>query len=245
MTAQPRRPPASPKLRHLERRFRRLRRKAFEALGDFRYSKPARGGLDDKLERFLPERGFFVEAGANDGLSESNTYYLERVKGWRGVLVEPIPELYRRCVRERPRSMVFQCALVSDGYAEETIEMRAGHLLSRVRGSFDSAQEEERHAARTRAWFGIEARDLRVPARTLTSVLDEAGAGEIDFLSLDVEDYELEVLAGLDFDRFAPRFLLTEFLDDRAGRELSAVLEPRYRSLGGLTERDLLFERRD
>lgn len=236
-------PPTSPRLRNLDRRFRALRRKLFEACGDYRYSKRARDGLDDKLARYLPERGFFVEAGANDGVSESNTYYLERVKGWRGVLVEPIPELYRKCVRERPRSRVFQCALVSADFAGESIEMRAGHLLSAVRGSLDSPEEEERHAARVREWFGMEPYAPTVPARTLTSVLDEAGAGEIDFLSLDVEGYELEALRGLDFERFAPRLLLVECLSESAELEVTSLLEPSYRLRDQLTERDRLFER--
>ncbi len=244
MQSPPEKPRTPWRLRNLDRRWRRLRRKVFEAFGDFRYSKCARGDLDEKLAQYLPERGFFVEAGANDGVSESNTYYLERAKGWRGVLVEPIPELYRKCVEERPRSIVFQCALVSDGYAEETIEMRTGHLLSLVRGSPGSPSRDH-HADRARDLFGIEPRNVSVPARTLTSILEEVGAGEIDFLSLDVEGYEAEALEGLDFERFAPRFVLTESLGDRAGLELRSMLERRYRCHGELTDRDLLFERKD
>ena len=64
------------------------------------------------------DRGYFVEAGANDGHLQSNTYYFERFKGWTGVLIEPIPELYNRCVRERPRSRVLNYALVPDGYPQ-------------------------------------------------------------------------------------------------------------------------------
>src|SRR5215831_4591146 len=70
--------------------------------------------LDVKLaEHLSSRRGFFVEAGANDGLAQSNTLYLERYLGWRGLLVEPIPELARLCRVNRPRAMVEECALVS------------------------------------------------------------------------------------------------------------------------------------
>src|SRR4051794_30160124 len=98
------------------RRFRRIRRDVYERLGIERLSMPALGDLDRKLQRYLPERGgTFVEAGANDGYRQSNTYYLERFKGWTGVLVEPVPALYEQCRKDRPRSQVFNCALVSPG----------------------------------------------------------------------------------------------------------------------------------
>jgi hypothetical protein len=52
--------------------------------------------LDVKLANHIRfRRGFFVEVGGNDGISQSNTAYLERYLGWRGLLIEPIPELAR------------------------------------------------------------------------------------------------------------------------------------------------------
>ena len=52
------------------------------------------GLQDKKVLKYLPTApGFFIEAGANDGLKQSNTFYLESRRGWRGLLVEPIPEL--------------------------------------------------------------------------------------------------------------------------------------------------------
>ena len=48
--------------------------------------------------RHLTRRGgVFVEAGANDGYAQSNTYYFERMRGWSGVLIEPVPELAHHC----------------------------------------------------------------------------------------------------------------------------------------------------
>ena len=64
------------------------RRRLCEAVGIRRYSRLALDGLDAKLEQHLDfDGGFFVEAGANDGLTQSNTYYFERWRGWRGLLV--------------------------------------------------------------------------------------------------------------------------------------------------------------
>ena len=71
---------------------RKLRRLA-ETFGIFRWSSPALYKIDKHLEKYLPETpGFFIEAGAHNGYSQSNTYYWERVKHWKGILVEPISE---------------------------------------------------------------------------------------------------------------------------------------------------------
>jgi hypothetical protein len=112
-------------LRRYAREVSRGRRLAFERIGSDRYSHPAEHDLDRKLANFLPERkGVFVEAGAYDGYLASNTYWFERFQGWTGVLIEPLPELADRARKERPRSQVFQCALVPANYEEPKVTMR-------------------------------------------------------------------------------------------------------------------------
>jgi hypothetical protein len=81
-----------------------------------RYSQPALFGMDRRLEALMPwPGGTFLEAGAHDGYTQSNTYFLEHHRGWSGVLVEPVPELRAKCERRRPRAQVFGCALVGPG----------------------------------------------------------------------------------------------------------------------------------
>lgn len=216
-----------------------VRRGVFELLGLKRYSRPALNGIDRKLERYLSfDRGFFVEAGANDGYTQSNTYYLERFRKWRGVLVEPLPALYERCRRERPRSQVFRCALVAEDYESGTASMLASNLTSLVRGALKSPEAD---AAHCRAGARIQetiVTETHVPARTLTSVLDEAGAGRVDFLSLDVEGYELQALNGLDIERFRPRYVLVEA---RFREEIDRRLNPHYDAIDELTDKDVLY----
>jgi len=61
--------------------------------------------LDKKIESHLPHKnGFYVELGANDGISQSNTLYFERYKNWRGVLVEPSPHNFLKCLSNRSKS---------------------------------------------------------------------------------------------------------------------------------------------
>lgn len=209
-----------------------------------RPSRPALNELDRKLARYLDfEAGFFIEAGANDGYSQSNTYFLETRRGWRGLLVEGMPELYERCKVLRKRSRVVHCALVSSAYSKPTAVMRFAHLMSVVDGSLKRQEDQQRHIE-----LGIEVQGLggsysvEVPARTLESLLDEiAGLPRIDLLSLDVEGYELQVLQGINLDRYQPRFILVEA---RFFEEVDNYLSPRYEMIERMTHHDYLYRLR-
>ena len=83
----------------LKHKVRKYWRSLFEFFGSDRYSRPALNDIDHKLEEYLPyKNGFFIEVGANDGFAQSNTYYFEKLRGWKGVLIEPIPDLYAKCL---------------------------------------------------------------------------------------------------------------------------------------------------
>ena len=61
---------------------------------------------------------------------------------------------------------------------------------------------------------------VKVPARTLTSLLDEHGITQVDFVNLDVEGYELEVLKGFDLEKWKPKYLMIEvYSKDQANIE--------------------------
>jgi FkbM family methyltransferase len=227
------------------RELMRARRLAAEQLGRRSLSRPALHELDRRLERYLPERdGFFVEAGGFDGYEQSNTYYLERFEGWRGVLIEPIPELYRLCVRERPASQVFNCALVAPEDDGSGVEMRYGGLVSTVKGAFGDDAHAAAHTATGDMGGWDRTYKVRVPGRTLSSVLDEARLPRIDLMSLDVEGYEVPVLRGLNLDRHAPRYLLVEMRELASMRaEIEAILGKRYRPVEALSPFDMLYRR--
>jgi FkbM family methyltransferase len=225
----------------------RSRRRALEAKGDFSASRPALLDLDAKLAQHLDlDWGFFVEAGANDGFDQSNTYFLERARGWRGVLVEPVPALFEEARRERPSARVFNCALVAEDHPGETVTLRYGGLMTTVAGFRDSAEDDHAWVAAAHEVAQEEPEhEFTVQARTLTSVLDEANAPEIDLLSLDVEGFEPQVLKGLDLSRHAPRFVLVEIRDMATGRApVEAELGDRYEPVEALTPYDMLYRRR-
>src|SRR5205085_1005428 len=127
-------------------------------------------------------------------------------------------------------------ALVSSDYRDTTIAVRSGGLISAVEGT--SGWEDETLGE----VFDGPSYTVEVPARTLSSLLDEAEIAEIDLFSLDVEGYEEEVLRGLDLGRHAPHLILVEIWDAALRRaDIEALIAERYELMAQLTERDFLY----
>jgi len=209
----------------------------------FRPEKPssfALNELDLKLAEWLghKRKGFFIEAGANDGVAQSNSLYFERYLGWRGLLVEAIPTLAEACRRNRRKAIVENAALVPFEFGGDTVEMRYCNLMSVVKGGMRSAAEERDHIAAGSKVQQVASYELVVPACTLQSILDRHGIASADLLVLDVEGFEAKVLQGIDFDRFTARNLLVEA---RYRDDVEAALAGRYGAVASLSHHDVLY----
>ncbi len=147
-------------------------------------------------EFFGAAKGFFVEVGANDPYARSQTWHLEQ-SGWTGVLVEPQPDLADK-LRAMRTAMVFAVACSSPEEAGRTLPLHVAGPLS--------ALNRDRMAP-----GATPERVIDVPIRTLDGILEEAKApAGFDFLSIDVEGHEIEVLRGFDIGRWRPRLILIE-----------------------------------
>jgi FkbM family methyltransferase len=178
---------------------------------------------------FAGASGFFVEVGANDPHERSQTWHLEQA-GWSGVLIEPQPDLAEK-LRAMRTGKVFAVACSSPENAGRTLPLHvAGPLSSLDRGQMAPGATPERV--------------IDVPIRTLDSVLAEAGAPErFEFLSIDVEGHEIDVLSGFDIARWQPRLILLEdhVADLSKHRFLTAAgyrLIRRYENNGWYVPRD-------
>ena len=214
------------------------RAKLFEAVGSRRYSKPALNKLDVKILPYLPaDPGVFLEVGANDGFSQSNTYYLERWLGWRGILIEPHPDAFRRCAKLRRNSHCVQAACIADSNGAAVVDLVGMGLMSITVGAQEAEAERQRLQAGDRYADGAR---VSVPARRISEIIDQSPYESIDFMSIDVEGAEHLLLKGLDLARHCPALLLIETADiDR----VKARLAPWMALTDKLSHHDYLFAR--
>ncbi len=204
---------------HRVRRVKAIRTQIACKLDVGPWRRPGLYGIDVRLaEAFGWIRGgTFIELGGNDGLQFSNTLMLERELGWRGVLIEGIPELAAEAVRNRPESTVI-CAAATSRSNFGIIAMNNDDLVSKI----------------SRAPGPV-----CVASTTLSTVIDDVMSGKApDFLVIDVEGFELEVLAGLDLTRHKPRWILVE---TNNVEDSSAILAD-YEMLSQLSHHDYLFK---
>ena len=144
------------------------------------------------------ERGFYIDAGANDPVLDSVTkaFYL---RGWRGINVEPAKHLHQRLVADRPRDINLCVALSSRSGEVDFFEIGESGL------STIDAEVARRHAE-----SGRDVRRYRVHSLTLREVCELHRVTEVQFLKIDVEGAEEDVLRGMDFDRVRPWIVLIE-----------------------------------
>ena len=158
------------------------------------------GRIDLKILPYLKdiEHGFFIEAGALDGLFMSNTKLLEDL-GWNGLLIEPSYDACKKCLENRKATTVWG-ALVSNHYKDSHIYGDFWFDGTEGKGAWSSINRNRDSSEKM----------VYVPAMTLSNVLRAFSIKKVDLLSLDVEGYELNVLKGLDFNEFEVKYILVE-----------------------------------
>jgi FkbM family methyltransferase len=190
------------------------------------------------MEPDVPRSGFYVDIGAHHPTRFSNTMHFYD-RGWRGLNVDARPGFAAEFRAVRPRDIAVECGVAS----------RPGELLfyefnEPALNTFDGDIAQRRHGHRH---YRIE---RKVPVRicTLATLLDQhVGPNQpIDFLSVDVEGLDVDVLRSNDWDRYRPRFVLSEvygqWLDEVIGCETVAVMgELGYRACSR-TRHTIFFE---
>ena len=146
--------------------------------------------------------GYFVEIGAADGVNLSNSWLLEQAMDWRGVLAEPNPRFFESLRANRTSVLATKAIHSQAGRTLEFITAKRGEFSRLADIVPDDGQDE----ARLRG-----AGAILVETTTLNDLLTEHAAPPvIDYLSIDTEGAELEILGAFDFGRWDVRAMTVE-----------------------------------
>jgi FkbM family methyltransferase len=152
------------------------------------------------IERYFPGKtdGVFVDIGAHDGITFSNTFALERM-GWTGMAVEPIPSVFEQLKTNRHCITIQGCVAGESGIKQFREITGYAQMLSGMVDLYDS-----RHVDRINneiLEYGGEFRDIEVECFNINELMTKYALDEIDYLNLDVEGAEYQILKSIDFSK--------------------------------------------
>jgi FkbM family methyltransferase len=165
--------------------------------------------VDKILRNYFPDfnyNGVFFDVGAFDPVIISNSYHFEK-NGWEVFCFEANPDSVAKLKSQRKN--VFNYAISSSN--KDIVTFNIVYTMKDWSASFSSISIDEKY----KNIFGWndkwETKQIKVEQKTLNSILDsEINVSKIDILSIDVEGGELNVLKGLDIQKYSPQIILVE-----------------------------------
>ena len=156
--------------------------------------------------------GVFVEVGAFDGRTQSNTDCLPPL-GWTGLYIEPIQKYYEQCIQWHHATPLVQVANCAAGATEGEIELLVGGVLTTSNVDIVKKWESIDWASK----YFDEPESVKVKQYTLDALLVLYNINrEFDVLVVDTEGHEGEVFAGFSLEKWLPRIAIVELADQSA-----------------------------
>jgi FkbM family methyltransferase len=161
----------------------------------------------DNQDKYLEEsvfiglkNGFFVDVGAHDGISINNTLYFEKYNNWTGINIEPIKSVYDILIVNRPTNINLNLAVCNnDGTTEFYCNVGYIEMISGMKDNFD--QRHLNRLANENQQKGSTAEVIIVNTKKLETIFDENNVQHVNYLSIDVEGAEFEVIKSINFDK--------------------------------------------
>ena len=157
---------------------------------------------DVLIDRFFGGKtsGFYIDVGAGHPDLRSVTKHFYDL-GWSGVNIEPVDSVFILLERERPRDTNLKLAASNEAGTRTLYENPSNPELSSLDGEV-AEDGGQRH--------GVSPVERQVEVKTLAAICEEHGIAVYDFLKIDVEGHELEVLSGADLVRHRPQLIVVE-----------------------------------
>jgi FkbM family methyltransferase len=168
-------------------------------------------GQDKYLNEFIffsKQKGFFVEIGANNGVLFSNTLFFEKELNWNGLCIEANPIVFKDLSKNR-KVICENCAISdNNGFAIFNKIEGYGEQLSGLVLKYN-----ERHIQRIKKTiqeFGGTEEKIEIPTYTLNTILDKHNCSKIDFISIDTEGGELDLIKLINFKKYDIKVIIVE-----------------------------------
>lgn len=175
-------------------------------------------------EQFINNKknGFFVDIGAHDGQTYSNTYFFEKKLDWHGICFEPLPKPFQELSKCRSNSICLNACVSSTEGNIEFIEVEGySEMLSGIVGTYHPL-----HLARLKreiTQYGGNYRIIKIPSIRFNDTMTAYNISKIDFLSIDTEGSELEILKSINFETVIINIIAVE--NNYQVKEIRLLLE--------------------
>ena len=160
-------------------------------------------------------RGIYIDVGAGHPIADNVSFWFYE-RGWHGIVVEPQPELAALYQHLRPRDLAVRGLL---GRHSGEIDF---HVVERLHGLSTTVESLAQKASA----FGVGYQTVHMPVTTLAELCESHDLGAIDFLKIDVEGAEGDVLFGGDWKRFRPKVIVAEAVTPLASEPAWQEWEP-------------------
>lgn len=145
------------------------------------------------------EAGYFVDVGAHNGITFSNTYFFEKYTAWQGICIEPLPEIFQQLKNNRT-CICLEGAVSLNLGAEDFLRIDGySEMLSGLVNEYDPRHIERLNIEQK--LYGGTSKTIRVNTYPLQYIFDNYALTDIDLLSVDTEGSELAVLQSIEFPK--------------------------------------------
>ena len=147
------------------------------------------------------DQGFFIEIGACDGLVHSNTYWLEKKRNWKGILCEPSEFWIQKLKKNRSKSIIETKPIFNNSKKKVNFNIKKGG-----RSFISHKNETENNNIK------------QLDSISINELISNYNVVEIDYLSIDTEGSEFEIIKDLNFKKFKPSIITVEHNYDKLKR---------------------------